>query len=256
MEAWPQLSARLRRAKQIALFLDFDGTLVRFQRKPENVRLGDTEHRLLEGLARNPRVRLTFISGRRRADLKKRVGVSRAAYFGLHGFESRAKTFLSEASRRSLDRIQAAVNPQIEGFPRVWLDDKQSSLALHYRGAANSLAAKGRAAVMRAVAGESAPLHLLQGKKILEILPPEIEGKGAAVSKVLKRLGDGALPVYFGDDATDETAFAALRQLHRDGGPDPVTVHVGARSGTRAKYRVRNVDEVKVCLERLSQALS
>lgn len=245
---------RIHRAKRIALFLDFDGTLVGFKRNPKEVRLGDAERRLLERLSQRPRVRLVFISGRRRANLKKQVAVRRAEYLGLHGFESRAGRRLSVVSRQSLDRIQAAVNPKIHEFPGIWLDDKRSSLALHYRGADAGLAAKARAAVMQALSQEQS-LRLLRGKKILEVLPPEIEGKGAAVLLALRRLGDGVLPVYFGDDATDEMAFAALRELGRDGGPDPVTVHVGNGNHTAAKYYVSTPGEVKICLERLVEEM-
>ncbi|HEV2417799.1 MAG TPA: trehalose-phosphatase [Terriglobia bacterium] len=246
---------RVRRAKRIALFLDFDGTLVGFKRNPKEVRLGDAERRLLERLSRQARVSLVFISGRRRANLKKQVAVRRAEYLGLHGFENLTRKRLSAASRLGLDRIQAAVNPKIQGFAGIWLDDKRSSLALHYRGADARLAAKARAAVMRALSQEQSPLRLLRGKKILEVLPPEIEGKGAAVLLALRRLGDGVLPVYFGDDATDEMAFAALRKLDRDGGPDPVTVHVGNGNHTAAKYYVSTPGEVKICLERLAEEM-
>ncbi|MGH9353191.1 MAG: trehalose-phosphatase [Terriglobia bacterium] len=250
------MSRRLRRAKRIVLFLDFDGTLVGFKRNPEEVRLGGSERRLLERLSRHPRVSLVFISGRRRVDLKRRVAVRGAAYFGLHGFESRAGIRLSTASRRWLGRIRALVGKRIRGFRGVWLEDKRSSLALHYRNAPAGPAAKARAAVKQVLAAERAPLRVLQGKKILEMLPPEIEGKGAAASTLVRKLGRGVLPVYFGDDATDEMAFAALRKLARNGGPDPVTVHVGSGNQTEARYRVRTVGEVRIWLERVTEALS
>lgn len=255
LEHWPEFMRRLRRARRIALFLDFDGTLTRFRLNPKEVRLTASERRLLTRLSKMPRITLVFISGRRRKDLKGRVGVRRAAYFGLHGFEDGARSRLSAASRQSLDRIQVAVNQRISGLSHVWLDDKQSSLALNFRGAEAHVAAKGRAAVLRAIAHEHMPLHLLRGKKVLEILPPEIENKGAAVMRVLSGLGKGTLPIYFGDDATDETAFVALRKVSRNGGPTPVTVHVGSRR-TEAFYRARNIEEVYACLEQLSEALS
>ncbi|MGH9343295.1 MAG: trehalose-phosphatase [Terriglobia bacterium] len=237
------------------LFLDFDGTLVGFKRNPAEVRLGDSERQLLERLSRHRRVSLVFISGRRRVDLKKQVAVRAAAYLGLHGFESRAGIRLSIESRQWLVRIRALVDERICGLRGVRLEDKRSSLALHYREAPAVLAAKARAAVMQVLAAERAPLHVLRGKKILEMLPPEIEGKGAAASMLVRNLGRGVLPVYFGDDATDEMAFVALRKLARNGGPDPVTVHVG-NGRTEAKYRVRTINEVRICLERLREALS
>ncbi len=256
LKKWPAALGRLRRAERIVLFLDFDGTLVGFKRNPEDVRLDDSGRRLLERLSRHPRVDLVFISGRRRVDLKRRVGVRGAAYFGLHGFESRAGIRLSAPSRRWLARICKLVSRRLRGLRGVWLEDKRSSLALHYRDAPAAAAAKARTAVKQVLAAERAPLRVLRGKKILEMLPPEIEGKGAAASALVQSLGPGALPVYFGDDATDEMAFVALRKLGRNGGPHPVTVHVGSGSRTEAQYRVRTVNEVRICLEWLAETLS
>lgn len=256
LEKWPEASRRLRRAKRIVLFLDFDGTLVGFKRNPDDVHLGDSERQLLERLSRLPRLSLVFISGRRRVDLKRRVGVRGAAYFGLHGFESRAGIRLSAASRRWLARIHKLLSKRIRGLRGIRLEDKRSSLALHYRDAPAAAAAKARAAVRQALAQERTPLRILRGKKILEMLPPEIEGKGAAASALVQSLGCDVLPVYFGDDATDEMAFVALQKLGCDGGPRPVTVHVGSGDRTEAQYRVRTVDEVRTCLEWLAETLS
>ena len=71
--AWTRVARRLRLAKAIVLFLDFDGTLVRLRRKPKEVFLGEPARRLLRRLARHPRVTLCFISGRQLVDLRRRV---------------------------------------------------------------------------------------------------------------------------------------------------------------------------------------
>lgn len=238
------MAERIRKAKRLILFLDFDGTLVGFKRNPEEVRLGERTRVLLQGLALHPRMTLVFISGRRRPDLIRRVGVGGARYVGLHGFQTRDGMRVSAASRRALLRVRKLIVDGIKDLAGIWLEDKQASLALHTRGATAASAAKARAVARRALKSNDARLGILRGKKILELLAPEVKGKGAAACEWVGELGRGVLAVYFGDDDTDESAFAALRGA--------VTVHVGSGSRTLARYRVRNPREVALFLERLA----
>jgi trehalose-phosphatase len=90
--------------------------------------------------------------------------------------------------------------------------------------------------------------RLLNGKKVWEILPREVGDKGSAVRRELSRFKYRPLPVYIGDDFTDERAFAAL--------PDGLTVRVGPHSLTRAQFQLRDPAEVRRFLERLEVELS
>ncbi len=89
----------------------------------------------------------------------------------------------------------------------------------------------------------TAELRLLRGKKVWEILPRELEGKGAAVRATLAQFPDSVLPVYVGDDTADESAFAVLRH--------GLTVRVGTNQTTRARFRLRNPKEVVGFLRQL-----
>lgn len=75
------------------------------------------------------------------------------------------------------------------------------------------------------------------------MLPRDIPGKGQAVREVLEKLPAGTFPIYVGDDASDESAFAAL--------PHGLTIRVGMICFTRAMYRLRNPAEVRLFLEKL-----
>ncbi|MGH9405013.1 MAG: trehalose-phosphatase [Terriglobia bacterium] len=245
---WTQVTERIRRADALVLFLDFDGTLVGFKQNPAEVRLDPSMRRLLADIAENPRVRLVFISGRRREDLRRRVRIVNAAYIGLHGLERGAGVRLSAPSRVLMRRIGRGIREGIQHLDGVWLQDKVASLALNYRGAPAAAAAKGRDVVNRALEADGAELRILRGKKVWEILAPEVKGKGAAAADVVRAAGDGPLAIYVGDDATDETAFATLEGA--------ITIRVGRCKSTLARYCVRDPNEVRVFLSRLSTILS
>lgn len=242
---WPRVARRIRRARHLALLLDFDGTLVGFKKNPAEVRLAPQARLLLTRLARQPDVTVAFISGRRRADLRKRVAVPDAVYMGLHGFERRPGSRVSAASRRALERTLKRVNSATAEFPGVWAEDKHGCVVLHYRGVPGPIAAQARRAARRALDGEN--VRVLAGKKMLELLAPEIKGKGEAAHSLLHDAGDGALPIFLGDTHTDEMAFRAL--------PEAITVKVGNHVKTQANYYVRDPSEVRVFLERLEKTL-
>ena len=90
-------------------------------------------------------------------------------------------------------------------------------------------------------------LRVLPGKKVWEVLPAEVLGKGAAVLALVAQLPQPALAVYVGDDASDESAFRAL--------PEGLTVRVGRERFTQARFRLRNPEEVREFLERLDAEL-
>lgn len=242
---WKAISRRIQKASHLLLLLDFDGTLVGFKRRPEEVRLDASMRRVLTSLAKHARINLGFISGRRRADLKRRVKVPGAQYWGLHGWEGEGGIPWNPGSRQKLLAARRLLSENIGGFPGIWIEDKQASLVLHYRGASNSAARRAITAARKIAADVEPPLTILAGKKILELMTPELEGKGAAVRRLAGGCGNGTLAIYAGDDTTDESAFAALKK--------GLTIHVGESSETRARYRLRDPEEVHVFLDRLSK---
>src|ERR1700733_16027311 len=84
---WDRLAAQLQSSRRVAVFLDFDGTLVNIAPLPDEVRLAPETRRVLRRLVRHPRVTLVVISGRRRGELWRYIGLRGVHYFRLYGWE-------------------------------------------------------------------------------------------------------------------------------------------------------------------------
>ena len=145
--------------------------------------------------------------------------------------------------RQARDLCRRAMAP----FQGVWVEDKGAVFVVHYREAGPASVRRGGAAIRRIVAGFAPELRLLGGKKIWEVFPREVKGKGAAIRDIARSQPAGTLVLFLGDDATDEQAFRAL--------PRAVTVRVGRRARTRAKYRLESPAQVREFLERMAGLL-
>jgi len=120
------------------------------------------------------------------------------------------------------------------------LEDKGTALALHYRMASERVAVNARSEFVRAVRRhqqQGVALEILAGKEVIEA-KPVATNKGEAAVYLLKRFGGTALPVYCGDDLTDEFAF---HRLNKQGMTILVTETPRA---TAAAYYLRNPNEI------------
>lgn len=239
---WPDVARRFRRARHIALLLDFDGTIVPIQPSPEMVWLDSPTRRLIGRLAGISKVTVSIVSGRRLADLRRRARVPGVFYVGVHGCEWDGKS--SAAIRHAIPgKTKRILKESLGSVPGIHLEDKKVSLAVHYRGADASSVRRARKILHGTLQHLDSHLNVLMAKMAWEVLPPEVQGKGSAVRRLLMKLSRRALPIYLGDDTTDESAFEVLKH--------GVTVHVGRRSRTKARYYLRNPDEAVAFLQRL-----
>jgi trehalose 6-phosphate phosphatase len=246
--AWKEIRERIEGAKALALLLDFDGTLVKIQRRPDTVRVPTQTKRLLARLARHPKVYVTIVSGRRRLDLQKRIGVSVLHYIGLHGAEEAGrKTKVSKEAQRDLALAKSRVLKTVGSMPGMRIEDKRLSFAVHYRGAKPTIARAARRRLLEPIAPLCHTLKMLTGAMVWEVLPVEIRGKGVAARDLLNQFPPGTAGIYIGDDATDESAF---RELH-----DQITIRVGKTKESHAHYYLRNPREVIHFLLRLESEL-
>jgi len=245
---WPEVSFRVRRARHILLLLDFDGTLTPLHDRPEEVQLGKATRQALRQLVQHRRIALTVVSGRRHADLEDKIGIGGVQYFGLYGWEGREGMSLASRSEWLLFCARLLLT-RMPHLPGIRLEDKEMSLAMHYRQAPTPVARELRTEVQELVEmlGPDG-LHVVEGSKVLELLPPEIRNKGAAVQEIVRGLPLALLPIYIGNDASDESAFAALST--------GITVHVGRTRRTAARYSLRDPWEVRSFLQRLEGELS
>jgi len=247
IDGWPQVSERVRSAEHLALFLDFDGTLAPFRRRPEQVRLSDDTRRVLQRLVRYPQLRVFVLSGRRRADVQDRVGVPEVRCYGLHGWEGPTTGLPKSPAKRSLREVRRQLRNRLSGLRGVWIEDKGPILGVHVRGAAGG-ALRQASNIVQDVMGRFEPkLGVLAGNRVWEVMPRELRGKGVTVRALLRKMPAGTLPIYLGDDATDETAFAELRH--------GITVCVGVRRPTKARFDLRSPQEVRIFLRKLEKEL-
>lgn len=230
------------------LFLDFDGTLVDLAPAPEAIQVSLALPALLDGLLDRLGGALALVSGRPVTELDAHLG-RRYPAAGVHGMERR--THVGGTIHR---QGGVALEPVVEGLlalaaadPRLRVERKPGAVALHYRGAPER-AVDCRDQVL-ALTGNHSELHVLQGKMVLEIKPSHID-KGRAVSDFCAGPPfAGRVPVFIGDDVTDEDGFHIVNDL---GG---MSVKVGEGT-TAAAYRLPDVAAVQRWLSRLLDHLN
>ena len=243
--------ARQLETRRPTVFLDYDGTLTPIVARPELAVLNDAVRRTLRALAE--RCPVAVVSGRDRADVQRLVGIDGLIYAGSHGFDIRGPGLHSEqgaAFLPDLDHVEAELRPSLAAIRGVLLERKTYSLAVHVRGLAPDSARAVEAAVDAAL-GRHARLRKGTGKMVFELLPRLDWHKGMAVLHILETLPHVAevLPIFIGDDRTDEDAFTAL--AGRGAG---ILVAESPRQ-TAAHYTLRDPDEVHRFLQRLVDAV-
>jgi trehalose-phosphatase len=244
---WARTAARLRAAKLIALFMDFDGTLAPLQSRPQRVRLSHNMRGALRRLAQHPKVRMWVISGRLRVDVQRRVNVVGVECLGLHGWDGSNGGLLNLKTFQSLRSARREIRDRLRGLPGVWIENKAPAFAVHCRDASSTTALEVAAAVREVAGPLASDLRLLRGLKVWEVLPRDFKGKGAAITGLMAGLLPDALAIYLGDDATDEAGFAVL--------PQGLTVRVGTRRTTAARFYLRGPEEVASFLQRMEEAI-
>jgi trehalose 6-phosphate phosphatase len=240
---------RIRASRKIAVFLDFDGTLVRIVPRPNLVKLPGETRDTLRRLVCNPRVALAVVSGRRRAEIQQYVGVRKIHYFGLYGWERSVSPVLPDVVRKALPLAWGQLSQHLYDYPSAWIENKRSSLSVHLLKIPHHLQRRVRREVRSVLRPFHQTLRVFENLRDMEIVPISIRGKGAAVREFLAKPGNrGALPFYFGDDLSDEPAFSAVRK--------GVSVVVGRKRGTHAQFHLRGPAEVGATLAKLEAALS
>lgn len=250
-----RLLADLATRRKLLLLLDYDGTISPIVSAPAAARPHRAAPRLIARLAARPdRLRVAIVSGRRIAQLRKFLGLGDGLLMaGVHGLEltdRRGRVFFAPGAGHCLAELEkvrrwiAANVPDSAGFV---IEDKQVSIALHYRNAGRAAAAAIRRRLRRYLSSQASGLKIGRGKMLVEVMPA-VANKGAVVTALARGVGRSFLPVYFGDDATDEDAFAALRNCG-------ITVLVGGRRRSLARYRIGGPAQVVAVLAGLAAAI-
>jgi trehalose 6-phosphate phosphatase len=243
--------ARRLQDKRVALFLDYDGSLTPIVERPDQALLSKTMRQTIRQLATHCPV--AIISGRDRTDVQHLVHIDTIIYAGSHGFDIAGPQSMPLQYERGADFLPAieqaerALRQKLAGVVGALVERKKFTIAVHVRAVAH----KDQDAVERIVDDILAchpELRKGYGKKVFELLPRLDWHKGKAVLWLLQALqleGPAVLPLYIGDDLTDEDAFKVIADrglgLVVDTSPRP----------TAASYILKNPDEVEAFLQQL-----
>lgn len=196
-----RLSARPDRS---GILLDFDGTLAPIVRRPEDARPVAGADQVLGGLVERFAL-VAVISGRPAREVRERLDVPGLRIEGLYGLEGRSGSASAPVSSEVVREVEA----ELAGIDGARLEDKGLSVAAHVRETADPDDATRRLRpLLEAIAGRHG-MRVVDGKRVLELVPAGRPLKDAAVHRLLEGASlDAAL--YAGDDTADLDAFAAL----------------------------------------------
>jgi trehalose-phosphatase len=246
---WDRISRRIRAARQVYLFLDYDGTLAPISARPDDARLAPAARTALRRLARLRKVRIVILSGRRRSDIKKRVGVRAVQYLGIYGWDRKEEgPGLPENMQALLDSTRRDLARRLEELRGIEIEDKGHTIAVHHRAATPATSRRAWEILQEVLQGPTPSLRILEGDMVWEIVPPQVESKAVAVQAVLQDMRRPFLAIYAGDTIADEEAFAELHE--------GIAIRVGQRIPTRARFWLRSPREVQSLLLRLAEVLA
>jgi len=224
-------------------FLDVDGTLIEFANTPDAVHVDEALLGLVSRLHQDCGGALALVSGRALLDLEWRLGCLKLPMAGQHGLErcdAAGRMHVHGAPTAAIAAIRLRLQPFLEHHPDLLLEDKGLALAVHYRQAP-ALAGSLHRLLRRLIEAADEPLQLQKGKRVVEVKPMGFD-KGTAIEEYLAEPPfQGRLPVFIGDDATDEHGFAVVNRLRG------LSVKVGG-GPTQARYRLPDVAAVRAWL--------
>lgn len=246
-----QLNGELQ-DRQPVVFLDFDGTLTPIVERPELAEISPDMRESVRRLGQY--CTLAIVSGRDLDDVRAKVGIDEVYYAGSHGFHIAGPDGFGDELQQgrqflpALDRAEQALLKQLSLIPGAQVERKKFAVAIHFRRVADEQV-EAVTAVVDGVLADSEGLRKTGGKLIFELRPDIDWDKGKALNWLLEKLQldkHNAVPIYVGDDLTDEDAFRELQQ-HGVG----ILVRDEIRP-TLARYALESVAEVGILLRRLA----
>ncbi|XP_050224404.1 probable trehalose-phosphate phosphatase C isoform X2 [Mercurialis annua] len=265
---------RAAKGKKIAIFLDYDGTLSPIVDNPDHAFMSDEMRAAVREVSKY--FPTAIISGRSRDKVKEFVKLSNVYYAGSHGMDIMApprpvkscdgKCHAVSTDKKgnevrfqpahkylpAMQKILTELKEKVIKIQGARVEDNRFCVSVHYRLVREEdyelLEEK-----VKSVLGNYPDFHLNWGKKVMEIRPSIEWDKGHALEYLLDTLGlsnsNDVLPVYIGDDRTDEDAFKVIRK-RGEGYPIIVT---SSPKDTKASYSLNDPSEVLTFLLRLAR---
>lgn len=252
---WETVCLRIASSDKLALFLDFDGTLVPIQEDPSSCVLAGGIKQQLKSLVDSCQCYIAILSGRSLPDIKNRVGIPNICYGGNHGLviSGRDMTYVHARAllaKPSIDKAARMFSREIIGIDGAWVEKKKFTVSVHYRLARKEDIHSIREKVYKIVSALSKDrnLAIIKGKMVYELVPDASWTKGTAALWILQKLAGRYLPIYVGDDITDESVFKAFQGKG-------ITVRVGRSIISAADYHLKGQKEVSRFLQYVLDAL-
>src|SRR6266851_5363925 len=200
----------------IALLLDVDGTILDTAVTPSSVVVPGSLRTSLGDLHAKSGGALALVSGRLIRNLDALFAPLRLPAIGGHGAEMRLSGAQAPQARHAAaigGALRKLVAAAATSDPRIILEDKGSSLAVHYR-LVPEMAATLQAKIAAIISNVAVPnLEVMHGKAVIEIKSTDFN-KGEAVRELMKNPPFAhRRPVFVGDDTTDESVFEMLPAL-------------------------------------------
>ena len=241
-------------SRRPAVCLDYDGTVSDIVADPEAATLVDGAAQALTRLAQ--RCPVAILSGRDLADVRNRVGVPGIWYAGSHGFESVApdgsyrQNDAAAAAVPVLEQAAADLREALSGIDGNRVEHKRFAVAVHYRDVAADRVGQVVATTHRL--GRRLRLRVTNGRKVVELRPDVDWNKGTTLAWICEQIPVTVLPMYIGDDLTDEDAFDAVKSdgigilvRHTEDGDRP----------SAARYTLESPEQTTELLGRLADDL-
>ncbi|MAF38955.1 MAG: trehalose-phosphatase [Chloroflexi bacterium] len=255
LNVWPSVSRQLASSPRVLLLFDYDGTLTPIVARSEMAILPDETRRSLSVLAALDRFVVGVVSGRGLLDLEAMVAIPGLVYAGNHGLEISGLEMdyvhpEAPGFEACLADVADLLEAELAEVPGLVVDNKRLTLTVHFRNTPDSFETQVDSAVVATVAPyvQTGQMMLTRGKKVVEVRPNLDWGKSQAIEKIRRECVDNPLPVFFGDDQTDEDGFAVVQDA---GG---LAVFIGStRQSTKALHQLESPAEVGQVLELLAR---
>jgi trehalose 6-phosphate synthase/phosphatase len=245
-----EINIKFQNAINKLVLLDYDGTLVNYTTTPDKAKLTREITDILRKLICLPGMEIFIITGRGHEDIDRFLDHIPINIIAEHGAIKKENGEWKNQEQKSdswKKSIIPVMNKITEACPGSFIEEKNYSLAWHYRNAESDTGYKSSRELIRFMNNEigNYGLKILDGNKVVEVLSDSI-GKGRAVKKLYeKNAYDFILSI--GDDATDEEMFEYF-QNHSNA----YTIKVGAGE-TFAKFKLNDISEVVSLLKKMSE---
>lgn len=245
----------LKSHKTKILIADFDGTLTPIVNIPQMAKLQPRFRNILRKLIAKRNFYLAIISGRDLSNIKAKINLPNIIYGGNHGLEGEmfGEKYYFPIEKKTLltfKKIREQFNKIANQFKGVFIEDKTLTLSFHYRLVNKQSVPKIIPLISKILKPfiKKGLISTADGKMIIDVIPKVNWDKGhfahLIINKITARTKTNPAVIVIGDDSTDETVFRALK--------NEITISVGKKHKSWAKYYLKNTEETADFLEHLN----